>query len=381
MRRLLKNLVYLATPVMLVIALPWVILVGSGELVPVRLVEYWQRTRASTVLYGPAFSNLTAALKLRGVLDRRPKVITLGTSRVMQFRAEMFAEPERFYNAGGGVSQIQEFASFARKLPNGYTPELIVIGLDQNFFNPNWRDVDNADIETRLAETGPDGMAVFTQRWRDIYTDWWRGRYTLRAILRHDSKGMFLGLNAVVNHNGLRNDGSYYYGGDIRSPNDPTAEDFQFKNTFQRIAEGNGRFEYSATLSAQAIRELDAFLDWCETHRIHVVGFLPPFAHAVVEKLAAMHSQYEYLDQISPAVTPLFHRRGFSMFDFSDLAALGATDRETTDGFHASEKAYLRMLLQMAHADDRLRDYVAPQLDLQRRLDSTPGDYDVFDDF
>lgn len=181
-----------------------------------------------------------------------------------------------------------------------------------------------------------------------------------------------------MHRNAFRNDGSYTWASYVADPTDSRHEDHGFRNTLDRIAKGNRRFEYGARVSAAALAEVDALLNDCRTRGIHVVAFLPPFANQVLRAMQARPADYGYLAGIVPGLEPLFRRHGFVLGDFSDLATLGASDRETIDGFHGSEKAYLRLLLRLADRDDRLRARLRDPAWLQARLNAAAGDQLVF---
>jgi len=60
------------------------------------------------------------------------------------------------------------------------------------------------------------------------------------------------------------------------------------------------------------------------------------------------------------------------------LASLGASDEETLDGFHGSEKAYLRLFIKMAE-NDKILGFCGQDLKyLNERLNSSKGPFSVF---
>ena len=65
----------------------------------------------------------TFRYKYLQVLRRHPQILVLGSSRVMQFRAEMFgAQAGDFYNAGGMIHSIEDLNNFLDRLPPDATP-------------------------------------------------------------------------------------------------------------------------------------------------------------------------------------------------------------------------------------------------------------------
>jgi hypothetical protein len=132
----------------------------------------------------------------------------------------------------------------------------------------------------------------------------------------------------------------------------------RFGDVLKRIKDGNRLLEHGVIVSDSSVAYLESFLAYAHEHDIHVIGFLPPYAHYVYEIMHKDNTRYVYMNKIVPRIKPLFEVYGFSLFDFSDLAFLGAGDEESLDGLHASEKAYVRLTLHMAEKDPILADYV-----------------------
>ncbi|MGB4226401.1 MAG: hypothetical protein WBJ68_07045 [Candidatus Dechloromonas phosphoritropha] len=189
---------------------------------------------------------------------------------------------------------------------------------------------------------------------------------------------MRIGLNAVAHANAFRNNGSYTWAQFVADPWNPKNSDFEFQNTFDRIQMGDRRFQYAEHVSEKALLELDALLRECKARGIYVAAFLPPFAHVVFERMQSMPKQYGYLREIEPSLRAIFDKSGFSLNDFSDLARLGASDKETIDGFHGSEKAYLRLFLRTIESGPQLKTFARDLIFLRERLDAAAGDHVVF---
>jgi hypothetical protein len=374
--RLFTRLAAVLAPVALLYAVPAAILYRTGEFTSLDRVIQGQRTGDRLVLYGPAYSNRALAYKLRAVLARRPKVIALGTSRVMQFRSPAFREPDVFFNAGGGIRRLWDARIFLDRLPPGREPRVILLGLDSFFFNRAWPDFGPGQPEYDDDLSNAD---LLLAEQNAVYADLFGGKFgwaDLTAPRRADTTP--IGLNALVRNNGFRNDGSYYYGSYLQDPFSPQNEDFEFRHTLWLIEHGANRFEWSDAVASEALRELDLLLAACRQRNIHVVGFLPPFSHTIYEALRARPDRYGYVLNLAAAVAPVFARHGLPCHDFSDLADLGFDDTATIDGFHATEPVYLHMLLTMARDDDTLRPFLADEARLRERLERRPNPYLVF---
>jgi hypothetical protein len=58
---------------------------------------------------------------------------------------------------------------------------------------------------------------------------------------------------------------------------------------------------------------------------------------------------------------------------------VGASDIETIDGYHGSEKAYLRLFLEMNRRSSRLSEWAEESQSLEQRLAACNSDYTVFE--
>jgi hypothetical protein len=136
---------------------------------------------------------------------RDAPVIALGSSRVMQFRKEMFISPGMFSNAGGAVPQLDEARRFLLALPREAVPRVIILGLDQNFFKPSWHPTLSPE------EVAPRQrlLSLLSGEWRKVYTDYITGKFDIRQLSSAHEESMSVGVNALINQNGFRPDGSH----------------------------------------------------------------------------------------------------------------------------------------------------------------------------
>lgn len=359
----LRRLALFSLPLVLVLAMPLYVLARSGELEALDIPSAirLQRSTRSHILYGPAYSDCQKYYKLEGALAVAPTVMALGNSRVMQLRAPFFTAS--FYNAGGGASQAPHFRQFLARIPRARQPKLLFISLDHYFFSGVWKSRAEAPYEEQVAGC-TNALNVIQRSWLQIYRDRAEGKFRLGALGRHDEYRA-IGLNAWVNRNGFRNDGSWLYGQVVRNPeNAATHHDFHFSDTLSRIRLGGLRFEWADHASMDLVRQMGEFAAYAERRGIHVVGFLPPYAPTVQDAMART-DHYGYMGEIVHGLEPLFTAAGASFFDFTDTRRLGVGDRSFIDGFHGSDRVYLLMLQEMASRDPKVARYTDHDL-LQR---------------
>jgi len=335
-------------PLLVVMGFPVGVLTLSGELSPVSLVVLLNNG-SSQFLYGPAYSNPVFSYKMEEVAAQRPEIMALGSSRVMQFRRESFREPRQFYNAGGAVGRLDQYTAFMLQVRK--KPAIIVIGIDQYEFNENF--VKNAirydDYALHLTSDRRAGLGTIAGSWQTVYRDYRMGKFRL-ADLRNSIT--HIGLTACVRGEGFRADGSYDYGASLSADVHSRLDD-----AFSRIENRRWRFETGDMVSVGGLVEMQRFLEYCNRENIHVVGFLPPYAHAIYAKMMAT-GNYRYLEELGSRLRPMFEAYKFTFADYTDLAILGIDDIAVIDGFHGDERAYRAIIQKLAKADSQLSLYV-----------------------
>ena len=345
-------------PLAVVFGTPALVLWLAGELTNPDTVVARQARGDRFVLHGPAYTNSATYVKTQRLARHRPQVLALGNSRVMQFRAGFFRPDVSFYNAGGSVAKIQHFRAFLERLPRDAMPETLLIATDTGYFNLGFdkmeKDGFNIPWLEKQMKAHTTGNEVFQNNWRKVWSDIAAGKIDWARLFRLDGLSTHIGLVAVSKEQGFRNDGSYLYGGIDLDITNPKHRDYQFANTLGIISKGKSRFSWGDAPNEAALREIDALLDFCRERKIDVIGFLPPHAHAVWAAMEALGPKYDYIKKLEPALRSRFETRGFEFYDFSDFAVIGAPDTEAIDGYHGSERTYLRLLIAMLERGSRL---------------------------
>ncbi|MDJ1496546.1 hypothetical protein QNI19_26670 [Cytophagaceae bacterium DM2B3-1] len=369
----IKKSSFIVLPMLVLIGLPTYVMVTLGELVSIDKVIDLQKGNKRNVLLGLAYSNSDVYYKLTSVIKRQPDIIALGSSRVLCFSPSFFTKKVQFFNAGLGVSKLHHFSEFLEKIPDTKEPKVILMGVDQYYFNDNFnKNFRSQDNYEQSYHNGGSYVAKFKKGYTAVYDDFLNGKLLFRDINRQDNSFETFGLNARIHAFGFRNDGC------IQSSDPYNKNDHLFQDTFRRIEKGVQRFEYGKELSEKSLHELDKFLSECKKRNIYVVGFLPPFANSVVNKIHSMKDKYSYLSLLSPEIQPIFSKYNFNFFDYTDISSLGAQDIEFIDGFHGCEKAYLRLFINMVENDTHLQK-IADVSALKLALKQAKNDCKVFE--
>jgi len=346
------------------------VLARSGELASLPQVVGRQAPDAPLALYGAAYSDFTAALKLATWQQRRPQVLAYGNSRVMQFRAGFFPPRTSFYNAGGLVGDLPDYRGRLASIPLADQPDILLVGIEHFYFIQE----DRAFVPELPA--GSAAVDLWERHWRTVLHDYEDGKYGLGQVLL--ARASRIGLQAVVHSNGFRNDGSYRYGRILQEAVVAGADSAgRFRGSLEEIRRGTGRYIHRSEVRPAALKEFAALLETCRKRRLHVVAFLPPFADATYAAMQQQGERYAYLRALAPALQTTFAATDFTFADFTDPAILGGGVAEFLDDCHGSEKTYLRLLLALARKDRRLHAALdIPHL--EQLLSQCPGDLQVF---
>lgn len=375
--------IFFLLPLAIILGIPLSVLWLGGEFIDPEKVVSLQMDDTRLVLHGPAYTNSATYVKARLQALRRPQVVALGNSRVLQFRREFFLPDIRFYNAGGSVARIRNFRAFLECLPREALPETLLIATDTSYFNLSFDKVDRDGYagswvrEQLEAHSSP--TVVFQTRWRDVWKDMRAGKIKYSRLFSLDGWSTRVGLNALSNNAGFRNDGSYRYNELEQDISNPRHHDYQFARTLHAVSTGDGRFPWGEKPSDEAVGEMEKVLDFCIANRIHLIGFMPPHAHAVWAAMQALGDRYAYIPALESEMRKRFEDRGFEFYNFSDLASFGAPDTEATDGYHGSERAYLRLFISMLEQGSQLNACANLEA-LRQALATTPEQGNVFPD-
>lgn len=376
MKNFIIKITVFSTPLIIVFLIPAVFLFMSGE--NYKSIDNIVKSK-NDYLIGYAYNESNYKyLKQIELKYRQPQhIIALGSSRILQFRDKMFEKP--FYNAGYTISSISDFIPFIRSNLENKKPEILIIALDQWMFNENWDNLKDYNISSKQWNSSfnynASAQTIFNV-WSDIFS----GKYGFEILVARNKKSEKnkIGLNAIVNNQGFRKDGSIFYGIQIQKllSNDSTANDFGYSDTYSRIKNGNRRFEYGTRVNDKAIQALSDLLQYCKRMNIYVVAILPPFADKVNLKMKES-GNYDYLDSIYCKCIDLFKKYQFELWDLSNLSKYNSNDNETIDGFHGSEVAYLKMLIYMIENGSKLKQ-VTNIKKLKNDLNNRQNNYIVY---
>ena len=291
----------------------------------------------------------------------------------MQFREEMF--DRSFFNAGFTVGRINEFLPFLKSIDHSKYPDVLIVTLDTWMFNTKYDKIDDIIDEKKWSNSFKmyPNFTIVKSVWEDLI----KAKFTQNKT-DHSDEYLRIGYNAVYKNSGFRNDGSFHYGEQIKKllSNDSTCSDYNFKSTFAKIDKGINRFEYGNNPNPKAFVELEKFIYFCKSNNINVVLVLPSFAETIYSKMLKS-GNYKYINKISKKCESIAKKNDFEFYDFTSPTAIHSGDNEFIDGFHGSEKVYIKMLIKMLEAESILNKKT--NIDrLNKDLKNSISDYQVY---
>lgn len=293
------------------------------------------QTIDSDILYGTAIYQNTIAYKLELLEKKRPKIITFGQSRVMQFRGYFFSQP--FLNLGGAWPNICLAKKVAEDIVKINKPEVVIISIDYWLFDssPEYLGGDYNRENNRLAGIIKPWLWIFEKKisFSDYFKD----------LLYYDEYTEYIGVNGRYNKVGFGVDGSYYYNALVSGLSNDA--DLEFHSTLHAINSKDWLFKPFSQMSAEKFGYFLDILNFFSSQGVKVVLFMPPLAPTPYTHLKQKISNYPYYQQVLHA----FQKQDLFFADFHDPETLESTNCEYLDGLHPGDTVYARILLKLAN--------------------------------
>ena len=277
---------------------------------------------------------------------REPEIIAIGSSRVMQFKQDMFKK--KFFTAGGIAPNMHVVKIFIEDTLKVHKPAKILLALDFWWFNPNYTngiyfEKIEENIEKSLYDTNIQiikylfsGKITFSEF---IFPE----KYKNTSIKYNP-----IGFDAYKNGTGTMFDGyRTFYIEEIQTNSNYFDE--KFKDTLDRINKKIKRFEDGDKLDKRALSDLNSIVKICKDKNIELILFFPPFAQRVYDELEKQKAEYKYIDNLKKYL----NENGIKYFDLSNPSSLKSNNCEFIDGFHGGDVVYSRIAKKLLPNDVR----------------------------
>ena len=287
----------------------------------------------------------------------RPRVVTFGSSRVMQMTGALVGVgPAAFYNLGMSGATVEDYVGLWEILRRqDKIPERAIFSLDPWIFNAEvdqvrWRTL-TREIDTFLARRG----------WRTVDAalgGWSRAKELVSYEVLRDSvrrlrrlfrsrpaartgspETLIVPESAVGDRQALRADGSLIYDGAFqrRSPREVQEDAVHWAAT---DGPGLARFRWNP----ERLRLLETLWKDMRARGVRITAFLPPYHPATWRVIDGDARQREALDQVRRALAELASRLDVSFADFADPASVPCAADEFFDGQHARPSCLRKLL-------------------------------------
>ena len=330
-------------------AASWLFLVRAGEYLDADKVVVRQQERGSIV--GNSIPGLSAYVyKLGLVRARKPEVLALGSSRVLQFREEAFLGT--FVNAGKAGDNLVEMDRFLKAIPAQDMPGLVILGLDPWMFL--------VTAQRGEPDLGDRGLLRF-QEFTALYRHLFEGKITLRDATEVLFLGRntcplldtdMIGLQAIVDCSGYRPDGSRLLG-EILLGGKPELDEL-VRQSGDHAKRGLDPLKQSLALDPSRFDLLQDILACLGERGVRVVLFSAPYAPATWGVMREMPDEFAYVDEVFRVLA----ERGVQVHVFTDPASLDAPQCEFEDEVHGGDVVYLRILARFLESEPDLAGFI-----------------------
>lgn len=331
------------------------------------------------VLYGSALREDPSYLKFAIIEEKKPDILILGSSRVMQFRQKFFYNS--MYTMGGLVISLNDITNIWEEVEKIYKPKIIIIGVDMWWFNPQYSMMNEEHFKKSNLLNEDENLKIFINNRIYMYRRFWNeivfnNRFRNICINNNIDKNNKLGYqdkdtigaSALYKRAGYRIDGSYFYGyefmNEIENPNHLKSIE---KNKLSRLK----RTDFIDKNNLIAFKNL---IHRIKKENVEVVVFLPPFPEEVYDLLSNTNKSGILLKEFEYNIKNICKEEQVSFYNFGNMAWLDSSDNEALDGLHGSERTYAKLVLKMRN-DKILGSYINEKYIKERLLESKDVHY------
>lgn len=357
---LMYQVLLFGLPILVLVFSAEVYLWRAGDSYPVLLALEKQKYAEGELLYGRSYlSQQFGIYKAAAIRFYRPKILALGSSRVMQFRKEMFFPAgDDFYNAGGMVRSAHQLRHYVSAIREGQfpRPRVVIVGLDPWWLKPS------ADKSVRWDQRDAAfSFAAHVEAYRRLFKRLVKGQGLDNVASNALSPYLHIpaiGSLARMRGNGFRRDGSRQYSPAmlLEFRKYPLYVDRENPPVIERVKNGLARFGGNQDLSGEQTEELIRAMIELRSTGIEVHALFPPVSTEVFAALnEKAHRWWLYYRNKLPKVLA---NHDIVVTSVLHPGELGKNDLFMIDGFHASEvlvAAILEQIIRHSRTDSLLR--------------------------
>lgn len=359
---LIKSIIFIIaiTPILF---FPAAVLMYGKEYLSTKEVVQIQK-KDPRVLYGFAYTAESFySYKKLLVQENNPEIISLGTSRVMQFRKEFFTATTTFINAGGAGKSFETIESFIDTLPQTSHVKVIFLGLDDEVVILPYKSKEI--VKEKI--TPVRFTQIVISMGRRIYLDYFSHKFSINELIQRGNSTPHIGISAIIHGGGFRSDGSYCYGVPMPDVDRLKNVNGQVKLDVKKLREDH--VEHTKIIS-QNSKILLRILEKAKKRNIIIIGFLPPL-HPKLYEIRKNNSDHIL---ILKNLKKVFDDVEMPFFDLSDINLYDSVDTEFVDSIHGTDLMYMKIIRYMASHITTLNPYVNLNF-LNKSIKSSKGDF------
>ncbi len=275
---------------------------------------------------------------------RRPRIVALGSSRVMEFRAFMFHPYEdSFYNGGGMIQNVNDLAAYARQVEDGRLPrpQVVLLGIDSWWITEmaaaveeaSWLDAQEDDVYSFAAHVEAARNLIRTGKssfpWRVFRETPASPFYNYHAF----------GIAAAAAGIGERySDGSFVYTPQLVDfIKRPAYRDRLAQPVLDQVKRHIASFQPSSHLDSRRTRVLLDALSSLKAMGIEVYAFEPPFSSAVLQALNESQPLAGFWSEYKNDLLAQLKEQGIECLPVGNAQDFGLDDRYMLDALHPGE--------------------------------------------
>lgn len=343
MIRLFRRLMIFSLPIIFIIIIYESILLYLGESMPVSWAIHIQKRVDNTLYLRKYFSHQFNIYKYKLIQIKKPKILILGSSRVMQFRDFMFHPFEKeFLTAGGMIRSVSELKQYvdlvsSEDLPK---PEVVIIGVDHwwikkgDLYNSNWLSKEGLKDDAYNFSAHITAAREFLKR-KD---------FPFYQVKRKWKKKDLYGFNTIgclsnEDIRGFRNDGSCFYGVSllkdyIKKPVYIDRESFPF---IDRVKTKQKQFKTPAEIDKGKVKILLASIQDMKNMEIEIYIFPPALSNQCYQAIQASGELKTFWNQYIKELKKISNDLGVKFWPYRGPDDYGLSDKYMIDGAHPSE--------------------------------------------
>ena len=275
----------------------------------------------------------------------KPEIVSLGSSLAAKFSENMFTA--KFANLGVTIEDMNDIGSAVRQLIEVHKPRHIIFIVDTWWFNPKFRPL-TEPIDPNDAIVAGDSAVM-----RTLIIQTWK-RPKLLSFISEVGSGPHcpVGSLAKLYPSGFAKDGSRDYGERLVIPPDEQ-EDYQFRDTLERIDSGKRRFEHASETDDRLI---ERFLDVLASLKLQSIEYtlvVAPLAPTVFDRMTGS-GNYGFI----PKLFQRFQDENLQIQNYLDPLTLGITDCEFVDGIHLGDVGTAKLVRAIGEHDERVKPFI-----------------------